>query len=406
MHLPTTLRSPVAPVALPALLAFVSAPLILPQGLADPASSTVGSADGGPRERRAELATGIRARWIELGDPHGEAVLFLHGYSDTSRSFLPTMRALTALRPELRLIALDLRGHGGSSLPAEAACRDVPERCFGLESLAADALALLDHEEIARANLVGHSMGSAVAQELALANPERVARLVLIASSARMAGNPVLESALRDGLVEGPWKDALQARGLRFPTDAWQLEPRDVDPGIEAWLAENWVAELGTDPAHLGAIVPETASVPLGTWIGTLRMLLAHDARERLAGLRVPTLVLAPIQDALFPEEPDQRELRSALASASASHGTPWFWKRYGRRPPGDGPQDDLGHNLHWPAPDPVARDMASFLRDGGTPTGELAFLEGDSVPRLRVEPDGATVLGSGAPESAPASSR
>ncbi len=53
-----------------------------------------------PRAHRALLTTGIDARWIECGDPSGEAGLFLHGYTDTSRSFAPTMRALERLRPD------------------------------------------------------------------------------------------------------------------------------------------------------------------------------------------------------------------------------------------------------------------------------------------------------------------
>jgi len=357
--------------------------------------------DDRPTEQRAELATGIDARWIELGDPRGEPVLFLHGYTDTSRSFVPTMRALNALRPELRLIALDQRGHGGSSLPSGDACPEAPERCFEVARLAADALALLDREGIPRAHLVGHSMGSVVAQEIALVHPERVERMVLIGTSARMAGSRMVKEVLRDGLVEGPWKQTIEDRGLRFPADAWALLPRDLDPQIETWLAEHWVAEVGADPEHLMAIVPETAGVPLGTWIGALRMQLAHDARARLADLRAPTLVLSPIQDVFFPEDPDQRELRTALRAAAETHGTPWTWKRYGRREPGDGPQDDLGHNLHWAAPGPVARDLAAFLRPGGAPTEELAFLEGDPALHLRVMQTGALVLGSAAPTAA-----
>jgi pimeloyl-ACP methyl ester carboxylesterase len=239
-------------------------------------------------------------------------------------------------------------------------------------------------------------MGSAVAQELALAHPERVERLVLIATSPRIGASPVVSELLRDGLVEGAWKQAVEARGLRFPEDAWELRPRDVDPEGPAWLVEAWVAEPGADPEHLAAILPETADVPLGTWIGALRMLNTQDTRARLEHLRVPTLVLAPIQDADFPEEPHQRELRAAPPRAREQPDPPWWWTRYRPRAAGDGPQDDQGHNLHWAAPDPVARDLAAFLRPGGAPTDELSYLELD---RLGVEPHGALVLGPDRPD-------
>lgn len=346
-------------------------------------------AAGEPVEHRATLATGIDARWIELGDPRGEPVLFLHGYTDTSRSFLDTMRELARLRPELRLIAPDLRGHGGTSLPREA-CADEPAHCFGPDDFVADALALLDHVGLERVNIVGHSLGTFVGQELALSHPERVERLVLLATTARVGGNPVTRSFLLDGLVEGPWKEALVERGLAFPRDAWALVPSEI-AGAADWLAENWVVELGTDPALLAAMHAETVRVPLSAWLGVQRALLDHDNRERLADLRVPTLVLWPIQDAFFPEQPDQSELRAALARAHERHGTPWAWKRYGREPlPASGVQSDIGHNFHWAVPGAVARDLAAFLRPGGAPTTEETYL----APEATHREDGALVLG------------
>lgn len=315
-------------------------------------------------EQRTHLATGIDARWVELGAPDGPLVLFLHGYTDSSRSFVPTMRALSALRPELRLVALDQRGHGGSSLPPGADCAQAPERCFGVDDFAADALALLDLLGAERACVVGHSLGSAVAQELALDHPERVERTVWIATSARFAHNPAAERFLRDELVEGAWKRAAEERGLAFPGEVWSVTPLELVPDVEAWLRANWAVERGADPELLEEIARDAAQTPLGTWIGTLRALLELDQRERLADLRVPTLVIWPVQDAFFPLEPDQRELRQALRCAAKDHGTPWTWKQYGSAPLAEpsAPQTDFGHNLIWSAPERVARDLAEFL--------------------------------------------
>lgn len=367
--------------------------LFLARLAGEPRAQATGAMRTEPVEHRALLATGLAARWIELGDPRGEPVLFLHGFTDTSRSFLGTMRALARLRPELRLLAPDLRGHGGSALPREG-CADEAGRCFALPVLAADARALLDHAGLARAHVVGHSLGSMVAQELALLHPERVERLVLIGSTARCGGNPSVQSFLREGLVEGPWKQAILVRGLTFPGEAWALTPHELE-GAAEFLAANWVTELGTEPALLASIHAETVRIPLGTWIGVLDALREHDNRAHLAELRAPTLVLWPIQDVFFPEEPDQSELRTALASAHARHGTPWAWKRYGREPmPASGVQSDLGHNLQWAAPEAVARDLAAFLRAHGAPTDEQTFLEPGLVPRALSRPVGALVLG------------
>jgi pimeloyl-ACP methyl ester carboxylesterase len=334
-----------------------------------------------PSEHRASLPTGVDARWIELGDPRGEPVLFLHGITDTSRSFLGTMRALAELRPELRLIALDQRGHGGTSLPRGDACPDEPGSCFAPSLLAADALALLDHLGIARTHVVGHSLGSLVGQELALSHPGRVDRLVLVASSAHFGGNPGVLEFVAGCLADGPWKTALSESARSFPRDAWTRKPLEIE-GAEAALAASWVNEPGTEPRLLAAILPETVRVPLGTWIGVPRALRGSDNRERLAGLRAPTLVLAAIQDPMFPEEPYQRELRAALARANERHGTPWAWKRYGRSAPtASGVLTDLAHNFHWAVPDAVARDLAAFLRPDGAPTSEEAFLSSGGAP-------------------------
>ena len=345
-----------------------------------------------PREQRVTLTTGVTARWLELGDPRGEPVLFLHGYTDSSRSFLGTMRALERLRPELRLVAPDLRGHGGSSMPLAVSGAD-DLGGFTQGALVADAVALMDHLGLTRAHVVGHSLGSLVGQELALSHPERVDRLVLVASSARFGQCQPFEELIVDGLLEGTWRELIVAQGLEFPREALALEPRAL-AGAEEWLATNWVNEAGADPALLAAILSETARVPLATWLGVPRSLAGVDTRARLADLRAPTLVLAATQDVMFPEEPVQRELCEALAGAHTRHGTPWAWKRYGRAPlPESGVPDDLGHNFHWSAPDAVARDLAAFLRPGGAPTNEEVFVA-PGTGHVTVVAEGAHVLG------------
>src|SRR5688500_15285406 len=65
-----------------------------------------------PDERTVELPTGIAMRYAEAGDPDGEVVLFVHGYTDSHTSFRPTIGSLLARRPGVRALAVDLRGHG------------------------------------------------------------------------------------------------------------------------------------------------------------------------------------------------------------------------------------------------------------------------------------------------------
>ncbi len=351
------------------------------------------SADRPAAKRTAKqtmaLPTGVTLAYLDLGAADGTPVFLLHGYTDTSRSFLPTIERLAELRPDLRLIAPDLRGHGGSSLPDAAGCAAVPERCFGVPDFAADVLALADGLGISRAHWVGHSLGTLIAQEIALAHPERVERQVWIASSGATLDNPVLRDFLLPELIEGSWRGAIEAQGATWPDDAYGMTPVDLDPAAESWMAENWVTEPLGDSALMAKIAPETARVPVGAWLGTVRTLLELDHRERLAEVGAPTLVLWATQDPMFLAASDQRELRSALEKAASHCGGPFYWKQYGRRPlPESGlPDGDLAHNFHWAVPDQVAAELAAFLRVGGLPTVDRPFADPERPGRLAAEP-------------------
>ena len=346
-------------------------------------------------KRTVALSTGITQAYVAAGDSSGEPVILLHGYTDTGRSFYPMMQHLLALRPDLRLIALDLRGHGASSMPPPESCRAAPERCFRPVDFAADVLALMDRIGIRQAHVVAHSFGSLVAQEFALAHPDRVRRLVLIGSFARALDHPAWKDFMLSGVIEGPWRDALVRRGLAYPDDVYELTPLAVDSGMEAWMLANWVTEPVADSAFLAAIAPETARTRLGTWIGVARAVLAVDHTERLKDLRVPTLVIWATQDAFFPESPDQELLRAALDSAAARCGAGSVWKRYGKRPlpPSGLPEDEIAHNVQWGAAAAVAADVAAFLREDGAPTRDLYYADPENVHRVLTAEGEATLI-------------
>lgn len=347
-----------------------------------------------PSKQSVILSTGIRMAYVEAGKPGGPVVLLLHGYTDTSRSYFPTLQALHEAGTDLHVFALDLRGHGGSSMPAGPACASAPEQCFGPPALAADVLAFMAHKGILKAHIVGHSNGSLVAQELALSQPKRVLSLVLIGSWACSVAHPAIEEFLLP-LVEGQWKRALERLrpGLRWPEDAYHLTPMDADPGARAWIAQNWALEIAADPEFVRKVVPETAAVPLGAWIGVLRSLTRLDHRERLRQLSVPALVIWATQDNFFVEE-NQAELRAALDAAVASGCTRYVFKTYGRAPlPESGQQEsDLGHNTQWGAPHMVAADLMAWVKTG-RPTADLPFCDPADPRRVVVERGAARLI-------------
>ncbi len=98
------------------------------------------------------------------------AVVFLHGFTNTGRSWDPV---LAALRGRYAALAPDIRGHGSAS----------ERRPVTLQAVIADVAGLVDD----RFTLVGYSMGGRIALHVALALPDRVERLVLIGASPGLA---------------------------------------------------------------------------------------------------------------------------------------------------------------------------------------------------------------------------
>ncbi len=244
---------------------------------------------------------------------------------------------------------------------------------------------------ISRASLAGHSLGSFVSQNVALSHPEMVDHLVLVATSTKAVDNPVIRDFVLKDTIEGSWKPAIEAKGKKFPTDAYEMTA--IDLNAQEWVAKTWDADVAADPATLDPLYPETSRLRLGTWIGVARAVLATDNTEHLKKLKVPTLVLWGTQDTVFFDD-DQKTLRQVLAGAAKANNTVVYWKQYGTVPlSASGEQDaDIGHTVQWEAPDAVAADVYSFLKTGA-PTKDLAH--SDKAPNLShilIEPGKATV--------------
>jgi pimeloyl-ACP methyl ester carboxylesterase len=120
------------------------------------------------------VATGVRLNVSQTGT--GEPLLLIMGTSGSLGLWEPLVAPFAARH---RVIAFDNRGLGQSERGAER---------ITMASLAVDAVALLDALEIERAHVLGWSLGSAVAQELALAHPNRLGGLVLYATWGRLDG--------------------------------------------------------------------------------------------------------------------------------------------------------------------------------------------------------------------------
>ena len=200
---------------------------------------------------------------VERG--HGPAVVFLHGIGGDGTSWLPELDAMSG---RCRAVAWDMPGYGDS--PA------LPEMAF--PALAGALRDLLGGLGVERAHLVGHSIGGMVALEFAARFPERVASLVLYATSPAF------------GKPDGDWqRDFLKAR----------LAPLDAGQRM-AKLAPSIVESLIGDSPDEDGIARATAAmgrVPEAAYRAAMRCLVTFDRRDALAELAVPTLVLAGEHD-------------------------------------------------------------------------------------------------------------
>lgn len=173
------------------------------------------------------------------------------------------------LRERHRLVRVDLRGHGRSP---------VPPGPYSLADLGGDVLALMDRLGIERADVCGLSLGGMVAMWLAIAAPERVRRLVLLCTSARLepAQGWVDRAALVRAHGTGAVADAVVGRWF---TPAFALRHPDLVARMRAMVA--------TTPAE--------------GYAGCCEAIASMDLRPGLGSIGAPTLCLAGADDPAIP---------------------------------------------------------------------------------------------------------
>ena len=209
-------------------------------------------------------------------DGDGVPLVFIHGWTADRHRWDHQMAHFAEKR---RVIRLDLRGHGESS---GAGVPTVAE-------LATDVLALLDHLEVERAVLVGHSMGGMIAQTITLDHPERVERLVLVDSIARMTYS--------------------RGRGLLMAASTLLPYKLFVATNIQRAFAPGYPRE--EIRAHIKASAATPREVVM-TLYGAMR---AFDVLDRVGEIRVPTLLIHGYHDIQLPV---QQMLRMAKAYPDA----------------------------------------------------------------------------------------
>jgi len=247
----------------------------------------------------------------------GEPLLLIMGWGGNAATWAPQ---LPGLSERYRVITFDNRGAGRTSAP------DGP---YSTQQMAADTIALLDALDVPRVHVFGISMGGMIAQELALAAPDRVGALILGCTS------PGGEAALGAGALRGEIRD-FQEKGDAYQDFEWfseflkRLWTDDALARSDAYL-QDFVLSLIRFPAPAHGLRAQGAAVA------------GHDAYDRLFAIRNPTLVITGDEDGLI-DPGNSRVLVERLRNAQL-----WLF-------PG------LRHAFHLERPDLVNPAILSFL--------------------------------------------
>jgi pimeloyl-ACP methyl ester carboxylesterase len=293
---------------------------------------------GTPFRARYRNIEGTRLRMIDSGQ--GTPVVFIHGFGASIYGWRKTLPPVAAAG--YRVIAFDNRGFGFSDKPAHG---------YSTAAYAHLVVTLLDSLRIASAVLVGHSMGGAIAAEVALAHPDRVRGLVVIDGAGYGVRWPGVLKVAR-----WPFAGAL-ATGFRG-----------------RWITGRILRSTYADPRKVteGDVDQYYAPVPAADYGRALRGVLREFRFDTLVGrlgaLQTPTLVIWGDADRWIPVR-DGTRLASELPRA--------VFVVVPR----------TGHAAAEESPDEVNRLLLDFLKAGLSRIPENVAWSSPPSPRSRSSP-------------------
>lgn len=200
----------------------------------------------------------------------GKPVLVLSNSLGTNLHMWDTQVA--AFTEHFQVLRYDTRGHGASLVSAGP---------YSIEQLGRDVLALLDALNLPRVHFCGLSMGGLIGQWLGINASERLHKLVVCNTAAKIAGpdvwNPRIETVLRDG-------------------QAAMVALRDAS--IARWFTPGYAA---ANPAQAKRITDMLAATSPQGYAANCAAVRDADFRAQLGAIQVPTLVIAGTEDAVTP---------------------------------------------------------------------------------------------------------
>lgn len=267
----------------------------------------------------AELPTGITMAYRRNGKAGARPVVLVHGVTGTSVGF-SQIAAVLAGELDADIVAVDLRGHGQSSKPDGTP--------YWTRQHTDDLAALIKALGLGAVHVVGHSLGSLIAQDIAARYPDCVDSVTLIATGTGTEGNQTLLS-------------------LQELTKDWD---KPEYAGVVNWdfLTENWWgdAKSNEDPELLHALHEAVVDVPAYAW--RLALLGCETYPDELSSIEVPVQIIFGTEDVFFTRE-QQMQLIASISSDTVLYQE---WKGH-------------VHDIMWPGDNGkrIGKDIAAFLR-------------------------------------------
>jgi len=212
-------------------------------------------------------ASGTKIYWEEAGS--GDPLLLIMGLGYTHQMW---HRSLPVMAERYRTIVFDNRGVGKS---------DVPSGPYTIAQMAGDAAAVLDAAGVKRTRVFGISMGGMIAQEFALAYPDRVESLVLGCTACGGRGAvPAAENVLQ----------VLKARATMTPEE-----------GAAAMVPYIYDSSTPRERIEEDLAIRRRTFATADGYMAQLQAILAWTSLDRLAGIHAPTLIIHGETDELVP---------------------------------------------------------------------------------------------------------
>ncbi len=264
----------------------------------------------------AHTKDGLKLRYEIRGS--GEPVALIMGFSGSGRGWGEAFLKLMEAR--FKIFVIDNRGTGES---------DKPDTEFTLGDMAADIAAVLDHAKTPRAHIFGISMGGMIAQEFALAYPERTRGLVLGCTNCGASHSVPADPAAIANLIPAPGIDPIEQARRAFSVACGKAF---LNSAAGQEILSQAIAEMGNYP-----ITPMHTFMRQGQAIGSF------DSFARLGQIKSPTLIIHGDDDSIVP-----------YPNADVLHGAITGSKKHTLKA--------AGHMFFWEVPDEAARAAGDFL--------------------------------------------